>query len=59
MLVIGPARHRHQFDQVTATLDNCVISHTGLTAKNVLMFDLTLSFEQHIKEITKTFTYST
>ena len=53
MLVIGPARHRHQFDQVTVTLDNCVISQSS-TVKNLgVMFDSTLSFDQHIKDITK------
>ena len=53
MLVIGPARHRHKFDQVTVTLDNCVISQSS-TVKNLgVMFDSTLSFDQHIKDITK------
>ncbi len=53
LLVIGPAGHRNQFDQEAVTLDNCVISQS-LTAKNVdVTFDPTLSFDQHIKEITK------
>ena len=54
MLVVGPARHRHQFDQVTVTLVNCVISQS-VAAKNLgVTFDLSLSFDKHIKEITKT-----
>ena len=40
-------------DQVTVTLDNCVISQSS-TIKNVgVTFDSMLSFYQHIKEITK------
>uniref|UniRef100_A0A4W6F8H6 Reverse transcriptase domain-containing protein n=1 Tax=Lates calcarifer TaxID=8187 RepID=A0A4W6F8H6_LATCA len=54
MLVIGPARYRHQFDHVTISLDNCVISQST-TAKNLgVTLDRTLSFDQHIKDITKT-----
>ena len=53
MLVIAPARQRHHVDQVTVTLDNCVISQSS-TVKNLgVTFDSTLSFDQHIKEITK------
>lgn len=49
MLVIGPIRHRHQFDQLTVTLDSCLIS-LSLTAKNLrVTFDPTLSFYEHIK----------
>ncbi len=51
--VVNPILHRHQFDQVTVTLNNCVISQS-LTAKNLgVTFDPTLSSDQHIKEITK------
>uniref|UniRef100_A0A4W6FHD0 Reverse transcriptase domain-containing protein n=1 Tax=Lates calcarifer TaxID=8187 RepID=A0A4W6FHD0_LATCA len=54
MLVIGPARYRHQFDHVTISLDSCVISQST-TAKNLgVTLDRTLSFDQHIKDITKT-----
>ncbi len=46
-LVIGPARHRYQVDQVTVTLDNQVISQ-NLTTKNLgVMFDPTLSLSAH------------
>ena len=51
MLVIAPARQRHHVDQVTVTLDNCVISQSS-TFKNLgVTFDSALSFDQHIKEI--------
>ena len=57
MLVIAPARRRHHVDQVTVTLDNCVISQSS-TIKNLgVTFDSTLSFDQHIKEITKIAVY--
>ena len=58
MLVVAPTRQRHHVDQVTVTLDNCVISQSS-TVKNLgVTFDSTFSFDQHIKEITKiTFYY--
>ena len=45
MLVIAPAQQVHHFDQVTITLDNCYLSRFNCQD--------TLSFDQHIKEITK------
>ena len=51
MLVIGPARHH--VDQVTTTLDNCVISQSSPVKNLGFTLDSTLSFDQHIKEITK------
>ena len=51
MLVNAPARQRHHVDQVTITLDNCVISQS-LTVKNLgVTFDCTFSFDQHIKDM--------
>ena len=53
MLVIAPARQRHHADKVSVTLNNCVISQSS-TIKNLgVTFNSTLSFDQHIKEITK------
>lgn len=46
MLIIGSAQHKHQFDQLTVTLDNCVIRET-FTAKNLgVTFNPVLSFGQ-------------
>uniref|UniRef100_A0A667Z0D5 Reverse transcriptase domain-containing protein n=1 Tax=Myripristis murdjan TaxID=586833 RepID=A0A667Z0D5_9TELE len=54
MLVVGPPRHRHCFEQLTVLLDNCVISQS-VAAKNLgVTFDPCLSFDRHIKDITKT-----
>ena len=45
MLVIASAKQRHHFDQVTVTLDNCVISQSS-TVKNLgVTFDSALQFE--------------
>lgn len=53
MLVSGLARQRHHFDVSDVSLDNCVISHRS-AAKNLgVTIDSTLSFDRHIKEITK------
>ena len=53
MLVTGPAYHYHQFNQITLTLGNCVISQSA-TARNLgVKSDPTISFNQHIQEITK------
>ncbi len=53
VLVIGPAQHRHQFDQVTVTLVICVISQSFTAWYLGVTFDPTLLFYQHIKEITE------
>ena len=53
MLVIAPARQRHHVDQVIVTLNNCIISQSS-TVKNLgVTFDSTLSFDQHIIDMTK------
>ena len=53
ILVIAPAEQRHHVDNVTVTLDNWVISQSS-TVKNLgVTFDSILSFDHHIKEITK------
>ncbi len=46
MIAVGPAKLSHQFDHFTVSLDECVI-HCGV------LFDQTLSFEPHVKEVTK------
>ncbi len=58
MLVVGPARLRHQFDNLTLTLDSCVISQS-MAAKNLgVTFDPCLSFDKHIREITQDYLFS-
>ncbi|XP_061759223.1 probable RNA-directed DNA polymerase from transposon BS isoform X1 [Nerophis ophidion] len=54
MLIIGPARHRPLFNNTTLTFDNQIIKQ-GDSVKNLgIIFDPTLSFESHIKSVTKT-----
>ncbi|XP_072769508.1 uncharacterized protein [Nerophis lumbriciformis] len=54
MLIIGPARHRHLFNNTTLTFDNQTITQ-GDSVKNLgIIFDPALSFESHIKSVTKT-----
>ena len=53
MLVIAPARQRHHVVRVTVTLDNRVISQSSTVKSLCVSVDYTLSFDQHIKEITK------
>ena len=50
---VGPSRQRHDFDQVMVILDNYVISQSPNVNNLGVPFDSTLSFYQHIKEITK------
>ena len=51
--LVAHARQRHHVDQVTVTLDSCVISQSSTVTNLHVTFDSTLSFDQHIKEITK------
>ena len=53
MLVIAPTRQKHHVDQVTPTLDSCVISQSSIVKNLGVTFDCTLSFHQHIIEMTK------
>ncbi|XP_068191806.1 uncharacterized protein [Antennarius striatus] len=53
MLIIGPARHSNQFQNLTISVDNCLITHSS-TVKNLgVTLDSTLAFDKHIKEVTK------
>ncbi|XP_061907768.1 uncharacterized protein LOC133652732, partial [Entelurus aequoreus] len=54
MLIICPAQHQHLFNNTTLTFDNQTIKQ-GDSVKNLgIIFDPTLSFESHIKSVTKT-----
>lgn len=57
MLVIGPARHSHLFENTTVNFDGCVISQSPYVKNLGVKFDPTLSLELHIKETTRTAFY--
>ncbi|XP_072770121.1 uncharacterized protein [Nerophis lumbriciformis] len=54
MLIIGPARHRHLFNNTTLTFDKQTITQGDSVKHLGINFDPTLSFELHIKSVTKT-----
>ena len=48
MLLVGPAKHTHLYNNITLNLDGCSITHTP-TIRNVgVVFDPTLSFTHTI-----------
>lgn len=54
LLIIKSSKHKHIFENLTITLDGCKISQSP-TVKNLgVIFDPSLSFQTHIKAITKT-----
>lgn len=53
MMTIGPARLNQQHDQLVLTLDDCVIQCRDRVKNLGVVFDQTLSFDLHIKQVTK------
>ena len=53
MMVIGPAKLGHLFDHITLSLDDCAINRRDQVKNLGVLFDQTLSFDLHIKEVTR------
>nr|XP_049600686.1 radical S-adenosyl methionine domain-containing protein 1, mitochondrial isoform X1 [Syngnathus scovelli] len=53
MLLIGPTRYQHLFKETTITIDNSTITQSDTVANLGVIFDQTLSFQKHIKNITR------
>ena len=54
LLVVGPAKYEHQYENLSVNIDDCIISESS-TVKNLgVIFDSHLTFRSHIKAITKT-----
>ena len=53
MLLVGPAKHTHLFNNLTLNLDSCSITHKPTVRNLGVIFDSSLSLLPHIKNITK------
>ena len=53
ILLVGPTKHRHQFNNTTVNLDGCLISPKPTVRNLGVALDSSLSLTQHIKNITK------
>ena len=54
LLVIGPAKYRHLYENLSVNIDGCIILESS-TIKNLgVTFYSCLTFQFHIKAITKT-----
>ena len=53
LLLIGPAKHTHIFNNITLNLEGCSITHKPTVRNLGVIFDTSLSFSHHIKNITK------
>ncbi|KAF7654004.1 hypothetical protein LDENG_00075870, partial [Lucifuga dentata] len=54
LLVVRPAKHGHLFENLSVNIDDCIIPESS-TIKNLgVIFDSRLTFQPHIKSITKT-----
>ena len=57
MLVVGSVRHKHQFDRVTVTLDNCVISQSVAAENLGVAFDRGFSLMSKASNKSQTLTF--
>ncbi|KAF7640529.1 hypothetical protein LDENG_00045150, partial [Lucifuga dentata] len=54
LFVVRPAKHGHLFENLSVNIDDCIIPESS-TVKNLgVIFDSRLTFQLHIKSITKT-----
>ncbi|XP_061151098.1 probable RNA-directed DNA polymerase from transposon X-element isoform X1 [Syngnathus typhle] len=53
MLIIGPTRYQHLFKETAITIDNRTITQSDTVTNLGVIFDQTLSFQKHIKNITR------
>ncbi|KAF7643210.1 hypothetical protein LDENG_00243470, partial [Lucifuga dentata] len=54
LLVVRPAKHGHLFENLSVNIDSCIIPESS-TIKNLgVIFGSHLTFQSHIKSITKT-----
>ncbi|KAF7646270.1 hypothetical protein LDENG_00190610 [Lucifuga dentata] len=54
MLVIGLTKHRHLYNRLNISLDNCLVTQSRTGKILGVVADTNLSFHDHINEITKT-----
>ncbi|KAF7647687.1 hypothetical protein LDENG_00168350 [Lucifuga dentata] len=54
MLVIGLTKHRHLYDRLNISLDNCSMTQSRTGKILGVIADTNLSFHAHISEVTKT-----
>ncbi|XP_061132389.1 uncharacterized protein LOC133152633 [Syngnathus typhle] len=53
MLIIGPIRYQQFFKETAITIDNRTITQSDTVTNLGVIFDQTLSFQKHIKNITR------
>ena len=54
LLVVGPAKYEHQYENLSVNIDDCIISESSTVKSLGVIFDSRLTFRSHIKAITKT-----
>ena len=52
-MIIGPQKLQNVFNNVSLSLDDCVVLGRDKMKNLGVTFDQTLAFDKHIKEVTK------
>ncbi|KAF7656413.1 hypothetical protein LDENG_00041660 [Lucifuga dentata] len=54
LLVVRPAKHGHLSENLSVNIDGCTISESSTVKNLAVSFDSRLTFQSHIKSVTKT-----